>query len=125
MITVFYDGKCGLCLREIEYYRTIAAPGLFHWRDVTDSAADLEQAGISLVQGLKLLHAVDHDGTMHVGVDAFILIWSQLRYWRLPARLLSLPLLRQVANAAYAAFAHWRFGQLEHCRLAAERETAS
>jgi predicted DCC family thiol-disulfide oxidoreductase YuxK len=30
MITVFYDGKCGLCRREIEYYKRIALEGIFN-----------------------------------------------------------------------------------------------
>ena len=29
MITVFYDGKCGLCSKEIKYYRRIAISGVF------------------------------------------------------------------------------------------------
>ena len=37
MITVFYDGKYGLCAREIGYYRRIAPDGVFAWQDVTEN----------------------------------------------------------------------------------------
>ena len=29
MIKVFYDGKCGLCSKEINHYRKIAGAGIF------------------------------------------------------------------------------------------------
>lgn len=122
MITVFYDGKCGLCSKEINYYRKIAPSGIFDWQDITESAGDLNKEGISLAEGLKLLHAKDNNGKMHVGVDAFILIWRQLRHWRILAILVSLPLIKQIANLIYRVFANWRFKRLTHCQLAAENK---
>lgn len=122
MITVFYDGKCGLCSKEINHYRKIAPTGIFNWQDITESADDLNKEGISLSEGLKLLHAKDNSGQMHIGVDAFILIWKQLKRWRVLAALVVLPIIRQIASAAYRAFASWRFKRLEHCQLAAKQE---
>ena len=78
--------------------------------------------GITLSEGLKLLHARDNDHHMHVGVDAFILIWKQLDKWRMLALVVSLPLIKQVSQLAYRTFAHWRFGRLEHCQLAARQD---
>ena len=93
MITVFYDGKCGLCSKEVSHYRKIAPAGVFDWQDITESAEDLNKEGISLSEGLKLLHAKDKSGQMHVGVDAFILIWKQLKRWRVLAFLVGLPII--------------------------------
>lgn len=76
MIIVFYDGKCGVCSKEINHYRKIAPSGMFDWQDITESACELNKKDISLSQGLRLLHAKDDDGLVHVGVDAFILIWT-------------------------------------------------
>ena len=70
MITVFYDGKCGLCSKEINHYRKIAPSGIFNWQDITESADELKKAGISLSEGLRLLHAKDNSGQTHIGVDA-------------------------------------------------------
>ena len=125
MITVFYDGKCGLCAKEINHYRKIAPDGIFDWQDVTESADALKKEGISLVQGLKLLHAKDEQGQMHIGVDAFILIWKQLKRWRILAVVISLPLIRYLANSAYHAFAHWRFKRLKHCQIAEKEDKTS
>jgi predicted DCC family thiol-disulfide oxidoreductase YuxK len=122
MITVFYDGKCGLCSKEINHYRKIAPSNIFNWQDITESADELNQEGITLAEGLRLLHAKDNSGQIHVGVDAFILIWKQLSRWRVLAFLAGLPIIRHIANAAYRAFANWRFKKLEHCQLAARQE---
>lgn len=122
MITVFYDGKCGLCSKEINHYRKIAPSNIFNWQNITESADELNKEGISLSEGLRLLHAKDEEGLVHVGVDAFILIWKQLRRWRVLAFLVGLPIIRQIANTAYRTFAKWRFKKLEHCQLAARQE---
>ena len=122
MITVFYDGKCGLCSKEINHYRKIAPSNIFNWQDITESADELNKEGISLSEGLRLLHAKDEEGLVYVGVDAFILIWKQLRRWRVLAFLVGLPIIRQIANTAYLTFANWRFKKLEHCQLAARQE---
>ena len=118
MITVFYDGACSLCAREIDYYRRIAPAGVFVWQDITESAESLAREGVSLAQGLRLLHVKDDAGRLHVGVDAFIVIWKALRRWRLLALVVDLPIIHPLASYAYRAFATWRFARLEHCQLA-------
>ena len=121
MITVFYDGKCGLCSKEINHYRKIAPNGVFYWQDITECTDDLKKEGISLSEGLKLLHVKDEEGLMHVGVDAFILIWKQLKRWRILAIFVELPLIRQITNVLYYYFASLRFKRLKHCQLAAKQ----
>ena len=122
MITVFYDGKCGLCAREIAHYRRIATPGAFTWVDITELSTPLEALGISLAEGLKILHAQDADGQLHKSVDAFLLIWRQLRYWRMLALMVSLPGIYHLAKLSYRWFASWRFSRLTHCQIAANEE---
>lgn len=116
MITVFFDGKCGLCSKEIQHYQRIAPMGVFDWQDITQTTDLLQQHGISIESALKLLHAVDQHGNVHIGVDAFILIWKQLRAWKLMAFIVDLPIIRQLANFTYRRFAEWRFKRLPHCK---------
>jgi predicted DCC family thiol-disulfide oxidoreductase YuxK len=123
MITVFYDGKCGLCRKEIEHYKCIAPESIFDWQDITINNSTLEALGILYTDGLKLLHAQDSQGNMHVGVDAFLLIWDQIPRWRIVAIIVSLPIIRPVANMAYKAFATWRFSRLAHCQIALKSQT--
>lgn len=125
MITVFYDGKCNLCSTEINHYRKIAPKGIFIWQDITQNQLKLENEGIRLSDALKFLHAKNTDGKMHIGVDAFILIWKQLKHWQVLARAISFPLIRPAANLGYKIFASWRFKRLKHCQLAAKDQKFS
>ena len=118
MITVFYDGKCELCSKEISHYQKIAPDGVFNWQDITQSYSELRAMGVSLADGLRRMHARDSDGNLHVGVDAFILMWEQLDRWRLLGFVISLPVIKQIAKVAYNLFAKWRFSRLEHCQIA-------
>lgn len=118
MITVFYDGKCGLCRREIAYYIRIAPAHVFDWVDITIDASSLEKLGVHYADGLMLLHAQDSYGKLHVGVDAFLLIWRHIPGWKWLASLVSFSLIYPLARRLYLAFATWRFNRLTHCQIA-------
>ena len=120
MITIYFDGKCSLCSREITYYKRIAPEGLFHWADIARDPSVLQPLNISQADALRRLHGVDEKGRLHVGVDAFILIWRHLSYWRVLGLIVSLPLIRQIAGLAYNKFADYRFLRLDHCQIAAD-----
>lgn len=122
MITVFYDGACGLCSKEINYYRSIAPHGVFDWQDVTVSTVSLDKAGIKLTDALMQLHAIDGDGHMLKGVDAFVIMWKHLGHWKWLGFLVGLPVVRSTAQVLYRHFCTWRFKRLPHCQIAAERE---
>lgn len=117
MITVYYDGICSLCSKEISYYKKIANKEKFDWQDITKSSEGLNQHGYSLEQGLKKLHVKDSSGNFHIGVDAFIIIWRNLPYWKLLSHLVSLPIIYQIAKFAYTKFANYRFKNLAHCNI--------
>ena len=75
MIEVFFDGKCGLCRREISYYQGIAPIGMFAWMDVANNPTSLQEHGITQADALRHLHVRDIDGQWHKGAGAFIIIW--------------------------------------------------
>ena len=116
-VTVYYDGKCGLCRKEISHYKKIATEGQFIWSDIAHDAAHLSQLGVSQMDALRRLHATDRNGKLHIGVDAFILIWGQLPTWRPLAILVGLPVVRYIAAMLYNRFADYRFARLEHCQI--------
>ena len=121
MVTVFYDGKCGLCSREISHYRNIAPEGVFAWVDITSCTDELEKAGISYVDALKRLHVQDNEGNIYIGVNAFILIWQQLKKWRLLAFIVKIPIIWHIFHIAYLIFAYFRFKRLAHCKIAVDK----
>ena len=121
MIIVFFDGKCNLCSKEINYYRKIAPKGIFDWQDINIKGNDFIKTGIKTSDGLKILHVLDNN-VLYVGIDAFIIIWNNLSYWKILGMLVSLPLIKQMVGLAYRVFANWRFSRLEHCIIAKKND---
>jgi predicted DCC family thiol-disulfide oxidoreductase YuxK len=91
---------------------------VFDWVDITDDASGLVQRGISYDDGLRRLHAEDGDRSLHVGVDAFLLIWRHLPRWRLLALVVGVPGIQGLASLAYRVFADWRFKRLGYASCA-------
>jgi predicted DCC family thiol-disulfide oxidoreductase YuxK len=118
MIEVFFDGKCGLCSKEISYYQGIAPVGIFVWMDIANDPAPLQEHGITQADALRHLHVRDTDGQWHKGAAAFIIIWKHLSYWRLLSAFVGLPIIRHIASALYNKFADYRFAKLAHCQVA-------
>lgn len=109
MITVFYDGSCSLCSREIRHYMRIAPSDTYSWVDISSTPEPLNKLGYTQEDGMRLLHAQDNDGTIQIGVAAFICIWKKLPYWRILAPIASAPIISPILDACYLKFANWRF----------------
>jgi predicted DCC family thiol-disulfide oxidoreductase YuxK len=125
MISVFFDGKCNLCSKEINYYQRIAPKNTFNWVDITKTPGELDKFEIKLSDGLRLMHVADSNGNIFTGVDAFIIMWKQIKYWKILGLFASLPIVKQIANLLYRYFADWRFNRYEHCLIAQENEKRS
>ncbi len=125
MISVFFDGKCNLCSKEINYYQRIAPKNTFNWVDITKTPGELDKFEIKLSDGLRLMHVADSNGNISTGVDAFIIMWKQIKYWKILGLFVSLPIVKQIANLLYQYFADWRFNRYEHCLIAQENEKRS
>ena len=125
MISVFFDGKCNLCSKEINYYQRIAPKNTFNWVDITKNPDELDRFEIKLSDGLRLMHVADSNGNISTGVDAFIIMWKQIKYWKFLGLFVSLPIVKQIANLLYRYFADWRFNRYEHCLIAQENEKRS
>ena len=118
MITVFFDGKCGLCSREIRHYQKVAPSGRFNWADIASDPKRLAAIGVSQEAALKRLHVQTSDGAIHVGVDAFLMIWAALPRWRMLGRIIGFPGCYAGAVRLYDWFARRRFERLDHCQAA-------
>ena len=117
MISVFYDDKCSLCSREINFYKKIRPESPIRWLGISSSSKDLKIAKIKRVDALMYLHVRDCEGIFYVGVDAFILIWRNLPYFKYVNYVISLPGVYQLAKIIYEKFAKYRFKNLEHCQV--------
>ena len=117
MITVFYDGKCGLCSKEIRHYMKISPPKTFIWRDIANEPQHLKNINVSQSNALRRLHVADQEGTIHVGIDAFIAIWRKLPRWHLLALVCAVPGIRFTLNSFYNKFADWKFARSAYCQM--------
>ena len=77
---------------------------------------------IKLVDALMYLHVKDCNDDFHQGVDAFKIIWSQLKYFKYLNYIVSLPIIYQLAVFIYDKFAKYRFKKLDHCQMALKIE---
>ena len=75
------------------------------WTDVHSNPDALSEVGASLEQVRERLYVKDSDGQLNVGADAFMCLWSQTRGQRWLAKLLRLPVLKQLTHSAYNVFA--------------------
>ena len=86
-----------------------------NWCGISEHTATLEKYGISYLDSLKILHAVNTEGKTYKGVDTFVLIWQHLARWKYLAWFVRLPLIYQMSKLTYSIFAYWRFKNLDHC----------
>ncbi|MFY0649738.1 MAG: DUF393 domain-containing protein [Methylophilaceae bacterium] len=114
-IIVLFDGKCGICSKEIAFYKKIAPSDQFIWEDV-NAINSKEKYNIELITALKHLHVIDNEKVL-IGVDAFARIWKNIKYFKFLSFFIRLPLIYSFAKYAYHIFAEYRFKRLRHCQI--------
>lgn len=86
--TVFYDGGCPICRREIDHYRKLDHEQRVNWCDIDADPAAVEGSGVSFEDAMARLHVLDRQGRLHSGAVAFTVIWDELPGWRWLAKLM-------------------------------------
>lgn len=124
MIKVFFDDLCSLCSKEIHYYRSLNPINPISWEPISESKEALEKLGISHSRALQELHVLTEDNQIHVGVDAFISIWSALPYWQWLAKVAAIKPINLLLIVVYKYFAKRRFKNLNHCQVALKKTQA-
>lgn len=90
-VTVWYDGGCPLCRREIAWLRRLNRRGAVAFIEV-DAAKDCP---VDRAELLARFHAREADGPMLSGAAAFAAMWR------------AIPLLRPFGQAARASVVLW------------------
>jgi 3-demethoxyubiquinol 3-hydroxylase len=106
-ITVWYDGACPLCRREIGVYRGLQARLPLRFADVSDAATALPE-GASRSQLLARFHVRQADGRWLSGAPAFLAMWAVLPGWRWLAGVGRLPGAAWLMERAYRGFLRLR-----------------
>ncbi len=110
-LTVFFDGGCPLCRREIDHYRNLHARSEICWIDITEPEAPLEQFSVDREQAMRRFHVLDQEGRFHIGAHGFVTLWAQLPYYRHLATVVRGLAMLPLLDRAYVRFADWHFGR--------------
>ena len=86
--TVYFDGACPVCSREIEMYRRQPGASTLQWVDVAQCQSPALGVGLSREAAMARLHVRRADGSLVSGAQAFTTIWQALPGWAWAGRLL-------------------------------------
>jgi predicted DCC family thiol-disulfide oxidoreductase YuxK len=103
--TVYFDGSCPVCSREIALYQGLASTVADRpdFVDITHESAALPD-GVSRQAALSRFHVRLASGETVSGAAAFIALWRVTPRFRLLGRLASVPPLPWALELAYRGF---------------------
>lgn len=102
--TVYFDGECPVCSREIAMYRRQAGAEAMNWVDVAHCKPSDMGAGLSRDDALARLHLRRADGSLVSGARAFTQMWKALPRWAWLGKLMGTAPGLWLLEAAYRAF---------------------
>jgi predicted DCC family thiol-disulfide oxidoreductase YuxK len=105
--TVFYDGGCPVCRREIGWYRAMRGADGIRWVDI---ASEEPPEGFARDELLRRFTILRRDGAATSGARAFVALWRALGPTRLLGRALDRAPFLQMGELAYRAFLRLRTG---------------
>ncbi len=107
-LTVFYDGSCPLCSREIGLYQRARGSETIRWHDLAiPEKTDLPD-GLTLDDALARFHVLSANGKLVSGADGFVALWLALPGWRWLGRIVSIWPLTVLAEGLYRIFLRFR-----------------
>lgn len=102
--TVYFDGGCPVCSREIALYRSQPGADAVNWVDAAHCDAAALGPGLSRADAMARLHLRRADGSLVSGAAAFTTMWQALPRWAWLGRWLDARPTLWVLEAGYRAF---------------------
>ena len=107
-LTIFFDGGCPLCKREVDFLKSRNHRGCLNFIDINSSDFSLDiQYGFTYKQAMERIHALKSDGSVikdiNVFQEAYSLIGLGLIY--APTKL---PILDKIIEFIYGVWAKFR-----------------
>lgn len=108
-IKLLYDGKCPLCMREVNFLRKRdAGRGLVAFVDIADDRYTPEaHGGVDFETAMGRIHAVLPDGTIIKNVEVFRRVYEILGMGWVYA-VTRLPIIGFIVDTLYGIWADWR-----------------
>lgn len=104
LLTVYYDGDCPVCTREVAFYQRRRGARRIRWINLAQ--CDERELGTDLSReaAYSRLHARRPDGRLMSGAQAFAALWQALPVFRLAGRVAALPGIAQGLEWGYRGF---------------------
>jgi len=103
-VTLYFDGDCPLCEKEVSILKSITANDKVVYEDISENEFDTEKHGKDCSILMAEIHAKDENGNWLIGMDAFRAVYAHTPYKRLFA-LTKLPIVKNIFDFAYSVFA--------------------
>lgn len=100
-LTVYYDGGCPLCSREIGFYQRQPGAENINWVNLVSAAPESLGDDLDYDAAMARFHVRRPDGRLASGALGFALMWQHLPRLRLPGRIAALPGIVQVLELGY------------------------
>jgi predicted DCC family thiol-disulfide oxidoreductase YuxK len=103
-LTVFYDGSCPLCAREIGLYQNLKGADALTFFDISQCPDAQIAPGLSKEAAMRRFHVMHPDGRISSGGPAFAHLWAALPNLRWLGRFFQRKPWPCVLDAAYTVF---------------------
>lgn len=100
--TVYYDGACPLCQREIAMYQGMDGAETIRWHDVSVSGTGSDD--LATQDAMARFHVRRADGSLVSGARGFFEVMKTIPKLRRLGRALSVPPIPWIAEGAYRLF---------------------
>jgi len=104
ILTVFFDGSCPICTKEIDFYRTRSSAEFISWIDVSDKETEIASTNLSRQELLARFHVMRSDGKLISGGKAFAELWASLPGFILVGKIFQIPGLSYIIDIGYDFF---------------------
>ena len=117
-LTVFFDGSCPICSKEINFYKMRAGADELSWVDVSDEEIPIPIQTRSREELMARFHVLSSSGELVSGWSAFAELWASLPAFKIFGKIFKLPILRYLIDVGYDIFLTLRpkFQNLFHKR---------
>ena len=103
-MTVFYDGACPLCSREIAFYKKRKSLSSLTWVDVSNCAKNDIPNGLTRHEVMARFHVRLADGTLRSGPRGFGEIWARMQGFAWLGKALQTNCLQPLLEWLYRGF---------------------
>jgi len=108
LLTIFYDGRCPVCVNEMKELAGLDKEGHLNLENIYAEDFSERYSHINIHKADAIIHGQTHKGDILYGLDVLCLAWQLVN--RKPwLQILRWPIIRWLADRGYLLFARHRY----------------